>query len=314
MSDPWRVLVLGTGAMATAFGGSLARQAGVTVTLAGSWAEAIAALAARGAVVHDETGRWAAPVGAVPLAEAPPADLVLVLAKSHRTAAIADVAARSAFPRGTILTLQNGLGHRETLERAAGAGRVAIGVTTSGATVLAPGEVRFFPGTTTLGEEEATREAVLRLAVRFRAAGLETRTTADVRPAVWGKLAVNCAVNPLTALAGSPNGALLGDAALREGLVAAAREVGAVAALLGIALEDDAAALAIRACETTAANRSSMLQDRARGARTETDALNGAVVAQARRLGVPVPVNESLWRRVRALEGRAIPDGEEPTA
>jgi 2-dehydropantoate 2-reductase len=309
-----RVLVLGTGAMATAIGGRLARRSGVKVTLAGTWTEAIDAMAARGAVVHEATGRWTAPVSAVPLEAAGPADLVLVLAKSHQTAAIADVAARSADPRGTIVTLQNGLGHRRTLEKAAGAGRVAIGVTTSGAVVLAPGEVCFFAGRTTLGDEPPTRDAVGRLAGLLRESGLDTAVTAEIEPLVWGKLAVNCSANPLTALAGCRNGELLADAAARARLCAAAREVGAVASARGIALEDDPAALALRACEATAGNRSSMLQDVLRGATTEIDVLNGAVAAEGRNLGVAVPLVEALWRRVRALEGRPVREDDEPSA
>jgi 2-dehydropantoate 2-reductase len=309
---PVRVLVLGTGAMATAVGGVLARRPGVRITLAGTWAQAIDTIAARGAIVQDATGRWTAPVAAVPLRDAGPAELVLVLAKSHQTAAIADVAARSASPDGTIVTLQNGLGNRETLERAAGPGHVAIGVTTSGATVLAPGEVRFFGGRTTLGEEPATRDAVVRLAALLCECGVHTEMTTAIDPLVWGKLAVNCSANPLTALEGCRNGELLADAVGRAQLCAAAREVGAVAAARGIRLEDDPATLATRACEATAGNRSSMLQDVLRGARTEIDVLNGAVAAEGRRLGVAVPLVEALWRRVRALEGRPVREDEEP--
>ena len=123
MSEPWRVLVLGTGAMATAFGAALARRGEAHVTLAGTWRDAIAALQARGAIVHDAAGEWRAPLAAVPLEDAGPADVVLVLAKSHQTAALAPVAARAAGARGVVVTLQNGLGHRAVLERAAGPGR-----------------------------------------------------------------------------------------------------------------------------------------------------------------------------------------------
>jgi 2-dehydropantoate 2-reductase len=82
--------------------------------------------------------------------------------------------------------------------------------------------------------------------------------------------------------------------------------VGAVAAAKGIDLGADAEALAAEVAEATADNRSSMLQDIARGAPTEIDALNGAIVAEGRAFGVPTPVNESLWRQVRRREGRPV--------
>ena len=47
-----------------------------------------------------------------------------------------------------------------------------------------------------------------------------------------------------------------------------------------------------------------MLQDFDRGARTEIDAMNGALVQEARTLEVDVPVNETLWRQVLGKEGR----------
>jgi 2-dehydropantoate 2-reductase len=50
-----------------------------------------------------------------------------------------------------------------------------------------------------------------------------------------------------------------------------------------------------------------MQRDLDRGAITEIDALNGAVAAEGRRLGVPVPENELLWRQVREREGRPAP-------
>jgi 2-dehydropantoate 2-reductase len=61
----------------------------------------------------------------------------------------------------------------------------------------------------------------------------------------------------------------------------------------------------------TAENRSSMLQDVERGARTEIDALCGAVSREGRHRGVPTPVNQDLWRRVRLREGRPVRAQEE---
>jgi 2-dehydropantoate 2-reductase len=49
-----------------------------------------------------------------------------------------------------------------------------------------------------------------------------------------------------------------------------------------------------------------MLQDLDRGGATEIDAMCGAVVTEGRRLGVPTPVNEALWRAVREREGRPL--------
>jgi 2-dehydropantoate 2-reductase len=302
-----RILVLGTGAMGSLLAARLARSGAAEVTMAGTWAEGLEAIRARGVIVEDETGRWSAPVTAVSLAEAKAADCVLVLVKSGATATVAETAARSLAPGGTIVSLQNGLGHREVLERAAGAGRVVAGVATLGATLLGPGRVRAFPGEIVLGARD--HGSVSRLTQALRAAGIEASVTTDIDRLLWRKLAVSCSINPITALRGLTNGAALASAAERERMAAAAREVAAVAAAKGIDLGLDSAAQALSVAARTAGNRSSMLQDLERGATTEIDAMCGAVVAEGGKLGVPTPVNEALWREVREREGRPVAAG-----
>jgi 2-dehydropantoate 2-reductase len=148
--------------------------------------------------------------------------------------------------------------------------------------------------------------SVSRLVLALQAAGIETETTVEIDRLVWRKLAVSCAINPVTALLGRRNGALLSSTDSRERAAAAAREVAALAQAKGMDLDADPAELAFDVAERTAGNRSSMLQDLDRGATTEIDAMCGAVVAEGRRLGIPTPVNEDLWRRIRAREGRPL--------
>ena len=88
-------------------------------------------------------------------------------------------------------------------------------------------------------------------------------------------------------------------------MAAAAEECAAVARAKGIPLPYapgvTAADQARWVAEHTKVNHSSMFQDILRGAPTEVDAINGAVAQAGERLGVPVAVNATLWRLVRAL-------------
>jgi 2-dehydropantoate 2-reductase len=243
---------------------------------------------------------------ATPIALAPEADVVLVLVKSTHTdsPAVARAVSRAAEAGALVVTLQNGLGNREALERAAGSGDVAVGVATVGATLLGPAHVRTFPGEVVLALDAnpAVEEKLARLAGLLYRAGIPAGTSSDVGPLVWGKLAVNCAINPLAALTGLTNGALLEHPRLRALLHRAAREVADVARANGIDVAGDPAARAEDVAQATAQNRASMLQDLDRGVPTEVAFLNGAVVAEAARRRVPTPVNEWLWRSVRARE------------
>ena len=305
--DTSPVTILGTGAMAMRFGAALARI-GHRVTLVGTWPEGLAAIEEHGIAVDAGSTVWTVPASAAPLGDVlPPAPLVLVLVKAHQTRSVAPHAARLVAEEGLILTLQNGLGNREILVDATSEAQVAAGVTSEGATVLGPGYVRVAgAGTTTLGYAGPSADRVPRVTRRLSEAGFDVETTPDIDALLWRKLAVNCAINPLTALHSVPNGALLEERRLTDQMDAAAREVGLVALEAGVNLGVDPVMLAREVALRTAENRSSMLQDVERGGLTEIDAICGAVVRAGRHLDVETPVNLRLWRRVTALGGEVV--------
>src|SRR5206468_1887639 len=227
-----------------------------------------------------------------------PADFVLVLVKSPRTPDVAHIAARALLPASLVVTLQTGLGNRELLAEACGPEQVAVGVASLTATLLGPGEVRVAPGRIILGGPPG----VARFAELMAASHLDAEVSPGIERVLWARLAVTCALNPLSALTGRTHGKLLETPEPCETLLKAAREVGALAQVKGIDLGGDPAILAVEAAESTPASRSGMSHDLERGARTEVDAQNGAVVLEGRRFGVPTPVNEYLWERVREKE------------
>jgi len=133
-------------------------------------------------------------------------------------------------------------------------------------------------------------------------AGFEVLTTSNLDSLLWGKLVINAAINPLTAIFRIPNGALLERPDTRQKMIAAAREAAAVATTLGIRLPYTDPITTVEAVAgRTAANRSSMLQDVERGAPTEIDAINGAVVKAGKQVGVATPINLALWQLVKGL-------------
>jgi 2-dehydropantoate 2-reductase len=294
------ILIAGTGAMANLFAARLARS-GVRVTMIGTWLEGLAALRENGVRLVDARGREQAfpiQVAMDPL-DCTPASLVLVLVKAWQTKRAAEQLARCLAPDGLALTLQNGLGNLEILGDRLGPDRVALGTTTSGATLLGPGLVRAG------GEGAISVEDDFRLAPilhMLHLAQFKIKTVADLDALVWGKLAINAAINPLSALLRVPNGELLERPTARELMAAAAWETAHVAAAQGIRLPfDDPAAAAEAVAERTAANRSSMFQDIRRGAPTEIDAINGAIVRAGERFLVATPTNRVLWQLVKAL-------------
>ena len=311
--------IIGSGALASLFAARLAGHA--DVVLIGSWKPQLAALQ-QGLTLIDLDGdhsQHRIKVTADPTT-AGPVDAALVLVKSYQTPqAVARVQAALAAD-GVVVTLQNGAGNLEQLQAAVGQ-RATLGVTSLGATLERPGVVRhagegpIHLAPPAVAADDPAQQAFDQLTAALRAAGFDVHLTEDVAGLVWGKLAINAGINPLTALLAVPNGFLAEHAACRRLMEGAAREVGAVAAAQGIELPyDDPAAAALDVARRTAANRSSMLQDRAQGRPTEIDAICGAVVEAGERHGVPTPVNRLFlrWMAARtAVErgsGSALPD------
>ncbi|MCD6291033.1 MAG: 2-dehydropantoate 2-reductase [Anaerolineae bacterium] len=297
-----RVIILGTGALGCLFAARLAPHAEVWVL--GTWREGVAALQREGVRVHEADHIWRASVRAADdPAAVPVSDIALVLVKSYQTERAAAWAARRLAPDGLAVTLQNGLDNGARLIATIGEERVAIGVTFEGATLLGPGEVRHAGrGPTYIGIHPAMASRARAFVSLLREAGFEVHATRDIEGMLWDKAVVNAAINPLTALWRVPNGELLTHADRRSLLAALARETVTVARARGVALPSPDPVAHVKAvCRATASNRSSMLQDVERGRPTEIDSINGVIVAEGRRLGVPTPVNEVVWRLVRGI-------------
>jgi 2-dehydropantoate 2-reductase len=134
-------------------------------------------------------------------------------------------------------------------------------------------------------------------------AGLKTEAVSAIVPELWAKAILNAGINSITAITGLPNGQLLAQPGLKELLERTVREGQAVAEATGIALpSEDLVERARLVASMTAENKSSMLQDIERGRPTEVDSINGAIVQQARALGLEAPVNAALWALVKGIE------------
>ena len=292
-----KILIVGTGAMASLFAARLARVA--EVTLLGTWEAGLAALETQGVQLVETDEReesFAVRVARSPEA-CPGANMAIVLVKSWQTRRAATQLAECLHPQGIALTLQNGLGNREILESALGVERVGFGVTTTGATILEPGRVRSGGKGPIHFRPQPSMTPLVELLTK---AGFVMDPVEDVQGLMWGKLLINAGINPLTALLEVPNGALLASSSIMKVMVSAAEETASVATAIGVKLPfADSGAQVMDVARSTGGNISSMLQDIRRGAPTEIEAISGAVVREGERAGIPTPINWTLWSLVQ---------------
>jgi len=187
--------------------------------------------------------------------------------------------------------------------------------------------LRFYVGTTTEGAYRQSKQAVVHAGSGITRIGrsgtlepadwfadfskLEISCTwdDDIHGALWQKLAVNCAINPLTALNGCVNGDLKDRESLAKKLHTVCDEIATVADAAGQRqLAANVHTLVNRVVSNTAANRSSMLQDVEAKRRTEIDYISGYLIRRAQQLNVPAPENEKLLQAILKLESERSSD------
>lgn len=308
-----RVLIVGPGAMGTLFGVLLA-EAGNQVWMLDHRPERARLLSEKGFAVKGAVGerRRKLPVVTDP-SDVPAPDFTFIWVKSYDTERAVERLS-TALPRDScIVTLQNGLGNIEAISEYFDRGSLVAGVTSHGATLLGPGEAfHAGEGETAVGAlEEGARELAVRCAQMLNKAGIRTRVADDVTSEIWGKLVINAAINPLTAIAGLRNGELLEFEEMKELMGMIVGEAVEVASKLGIKLPfDDPLERVLEVCRLTAPNRSSMLQDVEAGRKTEIDAINGAIAMLGEKLGIPTPVNRTLTHIVRTMSSKSVRKGE----
>jgi 2-dehydropantoate 2-reductase len=340
-----RITVAGAGSIGCYAGGCLALAGrSIRLLLRASLAEAIARHGLRisgldgsdrllpaqpaAASTGDAAGHGASAttgITADPAAAFAGADIILVTVKSGATAAMAELISRHAPAEAVIVSLQNGIGNVDALRAGAGAGqRVVAGmvpfnvVRSDGA-----GPPRFHratSGSILIGTGVAGLSDALNVPL------LPVRTRADMDAVLWGKLLVNLN-NALNALSGLPLAAELADRRWRRLL---AQQVDEALNVLGAArivpakiervppqmipmilnLPDPIFRLIARgmlAIDPQA--RSSMWDDLQRGRTTEIDHLQGAILALARRHGVPAPMTQRIASLIKQAEaaGRGSP-------
>jgi 2-dehydropantoate 2-reductase len=230
---------------------------------------------------------------------------LLVACKAYDAeAAVVSVRHRLA-PGAQVLLLQNGLGSQQAVADALPHAQVYFASTTEGAYQRKDGATVFAgQGFTWVGSSSGSTPPPW-LADLTQAA-IPHQWTEDILARLWRKLAINCAINPLTVLLHCTNGGLLAHS---NHLTQVCEEL----ATLLIAADQATAAEGLQAdvnavITATAANYSSMYQDVAAGRRTEVSYLLGYACAQARRLGLAVPVLTDLHQALlAALANRGLP-------
>ncbi|GFM55107.1 putative 2-dehydropantoate 2-reductase [Pseudomonas capsici] len=233
-----------------------------------------------------------------------PIERLLVACKAYDAEqAVARIASR-LHAHADIILLQNGLGSQDAVAARIPHARCIFASSTEGAFRESDWRVVFAGhGYTWLGDaREPTPPALLQ---DLHDSGIAHEWTPDILTRLWRKLALNCAINPLTVLHDCRNGGLLEHhcevATLCVELTDLLERCGQPAAALDLHTEVQ------RVIRATAANYSSMYQDVTNGRRTEISYLLGYACAAALRHQCAVPHLQQLQLRLTGhLESKGL--------
>ncbi|MDF2414241.1 2-dehydropantoate 2-reductase [Aeromonas sp. 1HA1] len=199
-----------------------------------------------------------------------------------------------------IVLLHNGMGIAEQVVQLFPHNPVIAGVTSHGA--MQGGHFVFRhtgKGETWLGPVNEAAKAYAALADDLGAALGQAGWDEQILARQWQKLAINCAINPLTALYKLKNGELAGPR-FADVLQQICVEVADVMQAEGQPTSsDELLRRAMTVVELTADNYSSMYQDMDQGRETEIEAITGFLLACAAKHGIAVPVNQGLYQAIK---------------
>ncbi len=301
-----KVCILGTGSLGSTIGGALAK-AGNEVHFVGR-APHMDAVNKNGLVMVTPTGdQTVHPIGHTTPEGIGVCDLVIVLCKAFDTAQTMEEGKGLVGPGTTVMSLQNGLGAEDVLCECVGAEHVIGGKTYIGGMLLGPGRVQAtIPGKDTfIGElDGSVTDRTRAIGKAFDDAGMHCIVSDNIMGVIWDKLLVNVATGAVCGITHLPYGDMYEEEKLVATAVAAVQEGIEVAHAAGVKLtyENPMDTLELARAGLPKSFKPSILQSLEKHRPTEVGVINGAVVAQGKKYGVPTPVNETLVACVVGIE------------
>ena len=301
-----KVAIIGSGAMGCLYGAYISKHH--EVIMIDSYQPQVDAINADGITVVEEDcseGNYRNVRAYVSGDYQEEADLVVVFVKSTFT----EVALRDnkkIFGKHTlVMTLQNGAGNDRKIEALVHKKQIIIGTSKHNSVNLGGGKVRHSGhGVTTIGSNLKSNKHLQTVRRILEDGGFAVTVTDEIQRIIWSKLFVNLSVNTFTAITRSPIGSMINNKYawdFAEKMICEAVDVAEADGTKFSYME--VLNMVHQVCEDAGKGFSSMSQDVMNHRRTEIDAINGAIVEQAKLYNVPVPYNSLIVSLIHAIEG-----------
>lgn len=227
-------------------------------------------------------------------------DVIILCVKAYHIENLLDKL-RKVSDKSVVITVQNGFGPFETVKSVVGNNKTAQLVLNHG--VYSDGLITKWVGGSVsyLGFSESPANDMLK-AIADDLRLLNVKVVDNIEPYRWLKLAVNSAINPITAILGAKNGIIFENLWIKKIADEIIDEIKRLAHVLMITMPNDPSKEMLDVARATKDNYSSMLLDIKRGKMTEIDYINGYVVKLGDKMGLDLKVNRILYYLVKSLE------------
>jgi 2-dehydropantoate 2-reductase len=308
-SWPSRVLIVGAGAIGAFYGAALQRQGAEVSIVCRSDYEAVRAAGYR--IKSDPLGELLfRPVQTLQSAadyQGGPPDFLIVTVKVvdgvDRVALIRD----AVGPATTIVLIENGIDIEPEIAEAFPQNEIVSAIAYIQVSRTGPGLVRHYAfGELTLGRYPSGLSARCReLGAMMEAGGVTIHLSEEVGTARWKKALWNAVLNPISALGGVFDTAQMFAAPAGEAMIRRAmQEVCAIAAASGHPLPPTLMDQFIDKTRNGPAYKTSMALDYENRRPMEVEAILGNAVRAGQRLGLAIPVLETLYGLLRMAEAK----------
>jgi 2-dehydropantoate 2-reductase len=238
-------------------------------------------------------------------------DLIIIASKYHHLNQIIEDISSSVGKDTIILSLLNGISSEEIIGHKLGRERLPLAMVL-GTDAFHEGEKTTYTrkGVIHFGDAEGKNgEREEAIAELFTRAGIPFKLEQNMKRALWYKYMLNVGANQVTAVLRLPYAAIMdkGDPGeipeVRFLLEKTMREVITVANAEGIDLNERDIEISYKTVNSlNPAGCTSMCQDVLAGRKTEVEMFSLALMELAKKHNISVPVNETLYLQLRAIE------------
>ena len=318
-----RVAIYGAGSLGTILGAYIT-SGGVDIELINRNKAHVEALNISGAKIVGTVNFCQAVTAYTPDQMSGIYDIIFLMTKQQHNAEVVTMLKDYLAEDGLLVTFQNGLPELQIAD-IIGSERVAGCTVAWGATLLSPGVCELTSSPDALSFSLGTISTKPNHHLQMVKELLELMGTVDIEDNFigtrWSKLLINASFSGMSAVLGSTVGQAAGERNSRRIVQGIIKECIDVCRAGGIRIEPVQGKDIVKlldysnpvkraislfiipiAIRKHAKLKASMLQDIEKGKLTEVDAINGAVSAYGRKVGVPTPINDRVVELIHRIE------------